>query len=93
MGASPGPAPGSGIVAEVARAIGRAHEELWPVRKSDRPRLPPEVMFERAADAALAVAREAVLGVELPTGDAAEGEACAAFRDAAVEALGGVRSN
>ncbi len=90
MGTSPGSAPRPDIIAEVARAIGRAHEELWPVRKSNEPRLPAEVMYERAADAALAVAREAVQGIALPTGDMTEGE-CAAYRDAVLGALGGVR--
>lgn len=79
-----------GLIASVARAIGRAHEELWPVRRPNQTRLPAEIMYERAADAALAVAREAVLGVALPEGTAAETAFCIAYRDAIMEALGGV---
>jgi hypothetical protein len=91
VGGDLGPELGSGIVAEVARAIGRAHEELWPVRKSNQPRLPAEVMYERAADAALAVARKAVLEVPLPAGEAAGDGVCSMYRDAVIDALGGVR--
>lgn len=88
MGSSPGQDDNSDLVDRVARAIGAAHEELWPVRRSNQPRLSAEVMYARAAAAALAVAREAVERMETPEGvgdDAGWGEC----RLAVLEALGG----
>ena len=88
MGMGNGQDEGS-LVDRVARAIGVAHEELWPVRKSNQPRLPSEVMYARAAGAALAVAREAVEGVEPPEG-LADDARWEEYRLAVLRELGGV---
>ncbi|MBN2177271.1 MAG: hypothetical protein JW722_06400 [Demequinaceae bacterium] len=87
-GGSPDGVIGPSVVDRVARAIGTAHEELWPIRRSNQPRLPSEVMYAHAATAALAVAREAVEEVEVPR--APDGADVEAYRRAILGALGGV---
>jgi hypothetical protein len=79
----------SGIIDRVAQAIGAAHEELWPVRRPHQPRLPSEVMYARAAAAALAVAREAVEAIEPPE-EAVDDARWEEYRLAVRRALGGV---
>ncbi len=54
------------LVEEVARAIGAAQDELWPVRRRHQPRLRPEDVYGRAAAAVLAVVRQAIEGIEAP---------------------------
>jgi hypothetical protein len=66
MGLAPGQDGNTDLVEQVARAIGAAQEELWPARRRNQPRLPPETTYGRAAAAALAVVRQAVEGMEPP---------------------------
>jgi hypothetical protein len=66
MGPIPEQAGNTDLVEQVARAIGAAQDELWPVRRRHQPHLRPEEMYGRAAAAALAVVRQAVEGMEPP---------------------------
>lgn len=88
MGSPPEYDAKADLVDQVARAIGVAHEELWPVRRSSQPHLPAEVMYSRAAAAALTVARKAVERMEPPDGDASS-EDWEAYRIAVLRVLGG----
>jgi len=88
MGLIPDQDGNTDLVAQVARAIGAAQEELWPMRRRNQPRLRPEEMFGRAAAAALAVVRQAVEGIEPPESlidDVDWGE----YRRAVLRKLGG----
>jgi len=88
MGLTPGQAGSTELVAQVARAIGAAQDELWPVRRTHQPRLRPEEMYGRAAAAALAVVRQAIGGLQLPR-LLADDAGWEAYRLAVVRALGG----
>ena len=76
------------LMEQVARAIGTAQNELWPVRRRHQPRLRPEEMYGRAAAAALAVVRQAVEGMEPPPTDGVGGDA---YRRAVLRMLGGAQ--
>ena len=88
MGSPPEYDAKADLIDAVARAIGVAHEELWPIRRSNQPRLPAEMMYSRAAAAALTVAREAVERMETPEG-VGDDEGWGEYRHAVLEALGG----
>jgi len=75
------------LATRVARAIGAAQDELWPVKNRRGLRLSPEDSYGRAAAAALAVVRQAVEELDPPE-SAADAEDWAAYRRAVLRALG-----
>lgn len=88
MGLIPEQDGNTDLVEQVARAIGAAQDELWPVRRRHQPRLRPEQMYGRAAAAALAVVRQAVEGMEPPE-FLIDGVGWGAYRLAVLRMLGG----
>lgn len=66
MGLTPEQDANTDLVKQVARAIGAAQDELWPVRRRHQPRLRPKEMYGRAAAAAVAVVRQTIGGMEPP---------------------------
>ncbi len=90
MGLIPEPDGNADLVAQVAQAIGTAQEELWPVHRRHRLHLQPEVIYGRAAAAALAVVRQAFEGLgqpDFPLDD----EGWAAYRLSVLRMLGGTK--
>jgi MoxR-like ATPase len=66
MGPIPEQDGNTDLVEQLARAIGAAQDELWPVRRRHQPHLRPEDVYGRAAAAALSVVRHAIDGIEPP---------------------------
>ena len=88
MGPIPEQDGNTDLVEQVARAIGAAQDELWPVRRRNQPRLRPEDMYGRAVAAALAVVRQAIEGMEPPE-SLIDGAGWDAHRLAVLRMLGG----
>ena len=88
MGRFPDEEGKTDVVSRVARAIGAAQDELWPVRRRHELGLRPEDMYGRAAGGALAVVRQAIEGMEPPE-SLTDGAGWDAHRLAVLRMLGG----
>ena len=89
MGRFPDEDGNTDVVSRVARAIGAAQDELWPVRRRYELGLRPEDMYGRAAAAALEVVRQAIEGMEPPELPA-DAVGWDAYRRAVLQMLGRV---
>ena len=89
MGRFPDEDGNTDVVSRVARAIGAAQDELWPVRRRYELGLRLEDMYGRAAAGALEVVRQAIEGMEQPELQA-DAVGWDAYRRAVLQMLGRV---